>query len=96
MSYIICLTYPTDNFSIPIYTHYTIRQDRFQRKTVRGGWMDKYSTTATLATLCFLTFFVGSASAGPTPVQVPEPTGITAFLGAAVAGVAAIRHRLKK
>jgi hypothetical protein len=48
--------------------------------------------------LLFCILFTGSAIAGPnnTPTSVPEPAGILAFLGTAVAGIAAIKSRLKK
>jgi hypothetical protein len=52
-----------------------------------------------VSVLCISTLLVSSAIAGPQDgplVSVPEPAGILAFLGAAVAGIAAIRSRLKK
>jgi hypothetical protein len=50
------------------------------------------------ALVCTLTLLAGSAIAAPiaVPIAVPEPTGILAFLGAAVAGIAVIKSRMKK
>jgi hypothetical protein len=61
----------------------------------RGEEMKRNSLIVFALVVCMSVLLTGLAYAAPIQ-PVPEPVGILAFLGAVVAGIAAIKSRSKK